>query len=328
MIYIVGGGVMGCTLTYRLAARGLRVTLIEQGQVGSGASGGPVALLNPYRGRSARASDFDLESLAAMWRLVAEIEGLSQASGVYPSGVYPSGVLRIASNARQTKTWNRREGVRWLEPGTVPAGYHAPFGGFVAAQGGWLEPRRWLDALLGAARQRGATVLEGCEVEHIEADLSLRTTVGTLRASSVVLCTGSGLTLGQGALGLEHVAGEVIGLETRIPLPYPLAGAVYGAAVGETFYLGGNHRPAGKSDAQTDTGAPAQLQRAGGWFIPALQDAPLRSVWHGVRTKAADNLPVVRELAPGLWFAGALAGRGFLCAAHVAAVLSERLAAD
>lgn len=322
MIYVVGGGVMGCTLAYRLAARGLGVTLLEQEKVGSGASGVPVALLNPYRGRSARASTFDLESLAAMWQLVAEIEGPGHASGVYHSGV-----LRIASNARQARTWSRREGVRWLEPGTLPAGYHAPFGGFVAAQGGWLEPRRWLDALLGAARQRGATVLEGCAVEHIEADLSLHTTAGALRASAVVLCTGSSLALGQGELGLEHVAGEVIGLETQTPLPYPLAGAVYGAASGETFYLGGNHRVAGKSDAQTDTGAPAQLQRAGGWFIPAIKDAPLRSVWHGVRTKAADNLPVVRELSPGLWFAGALTGRGFLCAAHVAAVLSERIAA-
>jgi glycine/D-amino acid oxidase-like deaminating enzyme len=318
VIYVVGGGVMGCTLTYRLAARGLGVTLIEQGQVGSGASGVPVALLNPYRGRSARASAFDLAFLAAMWQLVAEIEGLGHASGVYPSGV-----LRIAPNARQAKTWSRREGVRWLEPGAVPAGYHAPFGGFVVAQGGWLEPRRWLGALSAAARQRGATVLEGCAVEHIDADLSLRTAAGTLQASAVVLCTGAGLTLGQGVLGLEHVAGEVIGLETRTPPPYPLAGAVYGAALGKTFYLGGNHRPAG----QTDTGAPVQLQRAGGWFIPAIKDAPLRSVWHGIRIKAADNLPVVRELRPGLWFAGALAGRGFLCAAHVAAALSERIAA-
>lgn len=316
---------MGCTLTYRLAARGLSVTLIEQGEaVGSGASGVPVALLNPYRGRSARASAFDLTSLGAMWRLVAEIEGPGHTNGVYHSGVHHSGVLRIASNARQARSWSCREGVRWLEPGAVPEGYHAPFGGFVAAQGGWLEPRRWLGALVAAARQRGATVLEGCEVAHIGAGPTLHTSAGRLQASAVVLCTGTGLTLGQGELGLEHVAGEVIGLETRIPLPYPLAGAVYGAASGRTFYLGGNHRPAG----QTDEGAPAQLQRAGGWFIPALKDAPLRSVWHGVRAKTPDHLPVVRELAPGLWFAGGLAGRGFLCAAHVAGTLTERIAGE
>ena len=325
MIAVVGGGVMGSTLLYLLAARGLPVTLFERGGVGgSGASGVPVALLNPYRGRSARASSFDLESLATMWRLVDELE----AAG-YETGVYRSGVLRVAPNAKQAKRWRKRDGVRWLEPDNVDAAYHAPFGAFVAPQGGWLEPRLWLRALTQAARQRGATVVEGCEVRGLEPGTlytTLYTTVGSFSAAQVVLCSGPSLTLGQSTLGLEYVAGEVIGLELGAPLglPYPLAGAVYGAARGATFYLGGNHRPAD----QTDETAPAQLQRAGGWFIPALRDAQLRSVWHGVRARASDNLPIVKKLGPGLWFAGALAGRGFLAAAQVAETVAAALAAE
>ena len=334
MIAIVGGGVMGSTLLYLLAARGLPVTLFEGGKLGErGASGVPVALLNPYRGRSARASPFDLESLETMWQLVDELA----ASG-YETGVYRTGVLRVASNAKQAKAWRKRaEGagvtgnetlanetlankVRWLEPDEVDTGYHAPFGAFVALQGGWLEPHVWLQVLVQAAQQRGGTALEGHEVTRLKPGMhgtTLHTTAGSFSAAQVVLCSGTGLTLGQGALGLGHVAGEVIGLELGAPppvLPYPLAGAVYGAARGRTFYLGGNHRPA----AQTDDTAPAQLQRAGGWFIPALQSAQLGSVWHGVRAKTPDHQPIVRQLGPGLWFAGALAGRGFLGAAQVA----------
>lgn len=314
MIALVGGGVMGCTLLYLLAARGLPVTLFERGEVGgSGASGVPVALLNPYRGRSARASPFDLKSLVTMWRLVDELE----AAG-YTTGVHRSGVLRVASNLKQAKSWKKRDGVRWLEPDEVP-GYHAPFGAFVAPRGGWLEPRLWLQALVEAAQQRGASVVEGCEVTRLEPGTlhtTLHTTAGNFSAAQVVLCSGPSLTLGQAVLGLEHVAGEVIGLGPGAPLgiPYPLAGAVYGAARDETFYLGGNHRPAG----QADKTAPAQLQRAGGWFIPVLRDAPLVSVWHGVRAKTPDHLPVVQQLGPRLLFAGALAGRGFLAAAQVA----------
>lgn len=318
MICVVGGGVMGCTLSYLLARGGARVTLLEAGSVGQlGASGVPVALLNAHRGRSARASLFDLEALAAMWRLVDELE----AQGV-ATGAHRSGVLRVASNRRQAKAWRTREGVRWFEPGEVPGGYHAPFGGFVAA-GGWLEPQRWLRALVTAAQARGAEVREGCPVTRLEPNWTLHTPTGTLQSAQVVLCTGASTALAGAALGLERVAGEVIGVEHAAPLPYPLAGAVYGAQLGSTFYLGGNHRPA----ALTDVNAPAQLQQAGSWFLPTLREAPRRSVWHGVRAKTADNLPLVRELEPGLWFAGALAGRGFLAAAQVAAALAAQLGA-
>jgi len=322
MIGVVGGGVMGCTLTYVLAAHGLPVTLFERGVVGQGgASGGPVALLNPYRGRSARASPFDLESLAATWRLVAELGGPGHVTGVRRSGV-----LRVASNAKQARGWRKRDGVRWLEPGDVPAAYHAPFGGFVAPQGGWLEPQLWLRTLVRAARVRGALTHEHCEVARLEpgAPHTLHTTAGTFTASQVVLCSGASLTLGQGVLGLAHVAGEVVAFAPVAPPPYPLAGAVYGASLGRTFYLGGNHRPAGEADET----APAQLQRAGGWFVPALKGAQLESVWHGVRAKTPDNQPLVTRLGPGLWFAGALAGRGFLGAATVARTVADALALD
>ena len=325
MIVIVGGGVMGVTLAYVLARRGAAVTLLERGHIGASASGVPVALLNPYRGRSARASDFDLKALEAMWALVGEVErrGLE-------TGVVQSGVLRTASNAKQAKQWQKRDGVTWFSADEVPTGFHAPFGGFVAPSGGWLRPQLWLGALTKAAREAGAGMLGHHDVTQIvrtDRGLEVYSTQGVLVAQTVVLCSGSSMELGQNVLGLTHVAGEVIGLTLPEPepaLPYPLAGAVYGAQVGETFYLGGNHRPADQSDES----APAQLQRAGSWFVPALKDATLTRVWHGVRVKADDNLPVVRELEPGLWFAGGLAGRGFLASAQVAETLCDRLLAS
>ena len=326
MIVIVGGGVMGCTLAYTLARRGAAVTLLERAQSGrAGASSVPVALLNPYRGRRARASDFDRTALETMWALVGDLERQG-----YETGVVQSGVLRVASNAKQAKGWKKRDGVSWFAEAETPPGFHAPFGGFVAPLGGWLRPQLWLRALVEAAREAGARVLEHCEIKRVSRvgeGLEVHTTQGTLQAQTVVLCSGSGTELGQGKLGLELVAGEVIGLTlpTReAVLPYPLAGAIYGAQVKETFYLGGNHRPA----EQTDESAPAQLQRAGGWFVPALKEADLMSVWHGVRVKAENNLPVVRQLQPGLWFAGGLAGRGFLAAAQVAKTLSDELLAS
>ena len=319
---IIGGGVAGCALTYALSERGGGVTLIERGAIGgAGASSVPVALLNPYRGRSARANELDLAGLAAMGRLVGELGNLN-----LDHGVHLRGVLRVASNRKQAKTWRKREGVRWLESEEVPEVYHAPFGGFLVAQGGWLEPHLFLRALVEAAKRRGAKVLEHCTVGEVRERGSyqeVETSSGTLSAKTVIYCTGASeeVEASLGMEGLEHVAGEVIRLRTSAQLPHALAGAIYGARVGDDVLLGGNHRPAG----QTDESAPQQLQRAGGWFIPALKEAQLVSVWTGVRAKTEDNAPVVKEVREGVWFFGGLAGRGFLCAAHLAEGLAERL---
>ena len=324
---IIGGGVAGCALTYALAKRGAQVTLLERGEIGNmGASSVPVALLNPYRGRSARASELDLAGLAATAQLVGELE----LSGL-DHGVHQSGVLRIAPNTKQAKTWRKREGVKWLDSGEVPHVYHAPFGGFLVERGGWLEPHKFLSALTTAATRSGATIIENCEVQEGDERLyqegsyqkssyqEVKTSRGTFRARTLIFCVGANPAFH--SMKLEYVAGEVIGLETSAQLPYALAGAIYGAQKGGRVYLGGNHRPA----AQTDESAVGQLQRAGGWFIPSLKGAGLVSSWTGVRAKTADNRPIVREVRPSVWFFGALAGRGFLCAAHLAERLAEQL---
>ena len=318
---IIGGGVAGCALTYALSKRGVSVTLVERGEVGQGASAVPVALLNPYRGRSARANDLDLAGLAAMRRLALELDEMKLASGTHWNGV-----LRIASNAKQAKTWRKRAGVRWLEREEVPEVYNAPLGGFLVERGGWLEPHLFLRALVTAARRKGANVLEGCEVREVcerGSCQEVKTSGETLRAKVVIFCTGANQEVERTlkVKGLEAVAGEVICLKTDAELPHALAGAIYGAQTEGHVYLGGNHRPA----EQTDGSAPQQLQRAGSWFVPALKEATLSSVWTGVRAKTEDNVPMIKEVRRNVWFFGALAGRGFLCAAHLAEGLAEDL---
>ena len=323
---IIGGGVAGCALTYALAKRGSSVTLVERGEIGRcGASSVPVALLNPYRGRSARANGLDLAGLAAVERLMGELSALGLEHGVHLNGV-----LRVASNKKQAKTWRKREGVRWLEPEEVGKVYHAPFGGFLVERGGWLEPLKFLRALVNAAERNGAVVLGHHPVQHHPVKAvrpngawqEVETSKGTLSAKTVIYCVGANAEVeAHLGVGLAHVAGEVIGLETDAHLPHALAGAIYGAQVEGRVHIGGNHRPAGR----TDESAPRQLQRSASWFIPALEEAELSAVWTGVRAKAENNMPVIQEVREGVWFFGALAGRGFLCAAHLAEGLAERL---
>jgi glycine/D-amino acid oxidase-like deaminating enzyme len=322
-IVVVGAGIAGCTVAFELSRRGFGVTLLDRASPGlEGASGGPVALLNPHRGRSGRSSPEDLAGLEAFWKMCADLEkeGLNH-------GATQSGVLRIAHNARQAKTWQRLSSVRWLEPPNVPRLYHAPHGGFLVNDGGWLEPAKLLAALVTAATAYGACTLFDREVETISGapgTFLVGTSQGPLQADRVVICTGAGKVLSPEIPQLELVAGDLIGLVPTPNLPLPIAGAVYGASLEDTTYVGGNHRPGGTNDPY----ASEALRNSFSWFVPKLKAANGVSRWTGVRARRPNNTPLLAELRPGLWFLGALAGRGFLVSARLAGKLASHLSSD
>ena len=318
-VVIIGAGAAGCSLAYELSKQPVKVTLLEAGTVGQGASGVPVALLNPHRGRTARASDLDLAGLAAMRDLTSELrrEGLD-------SGVHLGGVLRVASNAKQADKWRSLAGATFLTSDEVPAPYHAPFGGLLIEDGGWLEPDKFLTTLVLKAKQRGVSLLENHKVEHLSrTGEGWRVVAGgkPFKAARVVLCVGATVTSGLRLPVLERLAGDIVRLETDFTLPLPLAGAVYGAQKEGDVFVGGNHRAAGEADPD----AAERLQRSASWFVKDLGEARLASVWTGVRAKQEGNEPLVAELEPDLWFYGALAGRGFLCASYLSRRLAQRL---
>jgi glycine/D-amino acid oxidase-like deaminating enzyme len=321
-IAIVGAGIAGCSLAYELSKYPYDVTLIDAKAIGSGASSVPVALLNPHRGRTARATELDKAGLASMWELKKELESLG-----FDSGLHQTGVLRIASSQRQAKLWKDLEGVKWLGPSEIPNQYHAPFGGFLVEQGGYAAPRKLLHALVSIAKERGVNVIEGCTVEKIDKwgesgalqlfpfplSNAFAQTAYTFPFSLVFLCPGSSKTFTVN-LGLEYHAGDIIGLESTVTLPYPIAGAIYGTSHEGVVYMGGNHR----DEEDNDDYHLQQLQKSSSWFIPALKGAKRISTWSGVRAKQENNEPLIRMLEPNLYFFGALGGRGFLCAHHLA----------
>lgn len=315
-IAVVGAGITGCTLAYTLAKRGHRVTLIEADRIAASAL--PFALLNSYRGRSAQASSYDLKGLRAMWQLIAELEALG-----LDQGASRCGVVRIADSTRQAKLWRQREGARWEQP---PLPYHAPYGGLFIPEGGYVVPERLLRALVTAAERYGATVIENCRVTALAEGplrLNINTSQGIIEAEQVLLSTGAEITPGLPTLPLARIAGEVISLKASpIPLPYPLAGAVYSGELEGTVYVGGNHRPA----EQHDPTAVDKLQQAISWFIPPLRHAQRYAVWSGVRARAEGGLPVIHTVRPGVIYVGAMAGRGFLAAAKVASTVADALA--
>ncbi|MFO7546552.1 MAG: FAD-dependent oxidoreductase [Trueperaceae bacterium] len=338
-VIVVGAGVAGLTLTYELARRGIDVLVVEKGRVAAqGASSLPAALLNPHRGRTARASATDLAGLEAFWRLADQLE----AEG-FAAGARRSGVLRIPTSARQARDWQRLPGPTWLEPSDVPSPYHAPHGALLVPDGGWVEPAALLSALAASAVRRGARILEDTEVvalacdggpakvmlvdtrferpddERAERDEGASPVVRTEHTSvaeHVVLCVGAGAVAGVRLPRFEHAEGAAVVLEMATTPPYPLAGSVNAAFTAHRAVVNGGHVPTGTAD-------PERLRAALARFVPAAADARVTTSWTGVRVRRSSGVPVARRLHPRVTLFGAMAGRGFLSGAWYA----ERIAA-
>lgn len=359
-LVVVGGGVAGLSLAHALAKRRASVRLLEAGRRGAhdphgdgaaagypGASTVPAALLNPHRGRTARARPSDLSGLEAMWRLVEELEALGLDHGASRSGVY-----RVASTARQARLWrdvaDEHEGAEWLQTGDAFPAVHAPHGGLLVRDGGMVDTGRFLAALGMAAMRAGATVETGTRVvgmwhEAGRTILSTESSAGgdtgatesrTIVARHVVLCVGAApappgcrlpsLSAAGGVAAVLRPAAESSGLLADLP---PIAGAVNAAFLKDRIVVTGGSLPAVMPAPDDLRSAASGLRDALAWAVPDVRRASLQGAWFGVRARRPSGTPVVRRLGQHVTYYGGLGGRGYLCAADLSEKLAERLLA-
>jgi len=319
-VLVVGGGVAGASLFHALGARGIRTMLIDRGAVGAqGASAIPAALLNPHRGRTGRASALDSAGLSAFWRWARRLE-----SAGLDTGAHRSGVFRVASSPRQRTLWSRLDGPVLMDEVDFPAQLRAKFGGMLVEDGGWVEPRRWLAALLEAARATHTSIAEGVELRSLSGSgtLTATTSRGAITARQVVLCLGTYDASRLRLPRLDSAPGLAVTLGFNVDPAAglrPVAGSLGIVFTGSDVVVSGAAHSGDAADVE-------RLRSSASWFVPGLAAAPVTSVWRGVKAKRPSGVPVLRQLRSGLTLFGGLGGRGFLCSALLAESLAERLA--
>ena len=338
-VAIVGAGVAGRSLAWAATRAGATVVVFDASDGHAGASGVPAALVNPYRGRAGRATDDDRLGAELTWSWASQLAG----AGLDP-GAHPTGVVRVADGPRQARSWSARPGTQPFGPEATPAAgrWRAPDGGMLVPRGGWIDPVRWLGALRSATRAHGGLDRPATRVTGLTPAAGGAWRMGLEPSHTgvdedpfdvVALCLGASPPGALPHLPVTTVAGTVALVAGHLPAR-PLAGAVYAAPVGSPvhhrldplrawFAVGGGHTEiADDADAAAGLLAtlarhlPAELAPAEGWTVHAT--------WRGSRARGPDPRPQVERLAPGVWWFGSFAGRGFLRAALEAERLVER----
>jgi glycine/D-amino acid oxidase-like deaminating enzyme len=199
---VIGAGVMGASVAYRLAKAGVRVTVLESTLVGGGTSGCSFAWLNAGNKPPKAYHDLNVAGMRAHAQLT---DDFGSTPWLHGGGHVEWYITEAAQRTQRTKIEQLRAWdypVEWitsadlteLEPDLNRAAIgDAPIAYF--PREGWVEAVPYAQAMLSAAVRLGAVLLTGARVESVQTSGGRATGV-TIRggervpADVVVNCAG------------------------------------------------------------------------------------------------------------------------------------------
>jgi glycine oxidase len=311
---LVGGGVMGLSLAWELAQRGVRVCVVDSGEMGSEASWAAAGMLPPGPRSELwpNCSTYDQlqglsQQLQPQWhaRLAEQTE--------INNGYRVTGALYVANNPgfdAQLAQW-RRFGVRHheldlaaitdLEPALSPQ-----LPAFLVSDEAQLRPPRHLKALVAACQQAGVILKSGCQLldwrfaaGQVTAAV---TSMGSISAGNYCLTSGCWTGTVAARLGLEI---PILPVRGQILLLRGPAGTLNRIINSGSRYItprpdgrvliGSTQEEAGFDKRNTVEGL-ADLTEFARTTCPALAKFTLERSWSGLRPRTADDLPYLGRL--------------------------------
>ncbi|MGR3485589.1 MAG: NAD(P)/FAD-dependent oxidoreductase [Paracoccaceae bacterium] len=319
-VTVRGAGVMGLSVAFACARRGMGVQVIDPFGIAAGASGGVVGALSPHLPETwTETKAFQRDALADAPRWWAEV---ARIGGEDPGYARTGRLIALADAAAVERARDRAagaaehwpQGCGWqvvraadMHPPLVPATEWVVREGFSAR----LHPARATRALAAAVRALGGRIVaEGHEAGiHIEATGyagldSLSAWRGRLVGAGI---KGQGATLDYSAPDAPQI--QVDGLHV---VPHADGTTGIGSTTERTWDA------PGCDDLLEDV-----LDRIRA-HVPALARAPVLRRWSGIRPRARTRAPM---LGPHPMRDGWIANGGFKIGFAMAPLMAERLAA-
>jgi glycine oxidase len=316
-VAIVGAGVIGLGIGWRLVAAGAMVDIYERGHAGRGASWAAAGML--AAAAEAEPSEERLLPLAleSQRRWPAFAKELEAASGT-PIGYRTEGTLVIAltrDDAEQLRiSYEFQRGLgldlEWLGPAAILE--REPFlnprlaGGCISPRDHQVDNRRLAAALAVAFRRAGGRLHEGAPVERIAVEAGRARGVvvaGEMRhADKVVVAAGpwSGLKelLPEEARPpVRPIKGQMLAvrMDTAAPLLRRVVWTprVYLVPRGDgRLIVGGTVEERGFDEAVTAGGLFSLLE--GAWrALPGIEECAIDETWVGFRPGSPDDAPIL-----------------------------------
>jgi 4-methylaminobutanoate oxidase (formaldehyde-forming) len=196
---IIGGGVLGCSVAYHLAQRGVSdVVLLERRRLTEGSTWHAAGLVGQLRSTA---------GLTRLMRSSVQTYQTLEAQTGYATGWRGVGSLRVASSAERWAEIRRQAGVargfdlevellgpseaQDLFPLLDVDGVH---GASWVPSDGYADPSQLTQSLAAGARAAGVTIVQGCAVTALERTgrrvTAVRIGTGRIECESVVNATG------------------------------------------------------------------------------------------------------------------------------------------
>ncbi len=344
-VLVVGGGIIGLAIAREAARAGLRVRLLEKGEIGREASSAAAGLLGPQLGAE-RPDPLLSLCLASRDLYPAFAREVADESGLDPALLDP-GTLVVATGGGEAETLDRQcafqrsiglsaERVRGGELRRLEPSLSEDW-----VEGLYLPRDRSVDNVLlvqgleRAAERRGARLRRGARVDRLLVQdgrvVGVQAGPERLGAGAVVIAAGawSGEIAGDGLAPVPSapVRGQIVCLGPAAVPGRPLhAGDFYLVPRRDGRVLAGSTMERAGFDRRVTAAAIATLTAAAIALVPALRDAPFHSAWAGLRPATGDDLPAIgRGAAPGLLYACGHLRQGVLLAPVTAVVILRLL---
>ncbi|MEY4166439.1 MAG: hypothetical protein RIR52_263 [Acidobacteriota bacterium] len=352
-LLVIGGGLIGCSVAWEAAKRGLRVTVLERGEVGSGATyaaGGMLAPLSEADGESpflqlARRSAELYPGFVADLRAAVGIDVEYRTEGTLYLSLSDSDDLELESRYR----WQHESGLKVerltstellrLEPALTPETRWA----LLFPDDRQVNNRRLITAVHEAALASGVVFRTNTAVERLLIDGSdgqstdglsirgVRLDSGSLEANRVVIAAGcwSCRITDAPATGVKPIRGQMIAVRNTSP---PVRHVVYShrgyliPRLDGRLIAGSTTEEVG-FDCRNTAGGIASVLTHAAEMMPAFMNQPIVETWAGLRPRATDHLPILGAdpLIRGLIHATGHYRNGILLAPVTARIVGDLL---
>ena len=312
-VLVIGGGIIGCSIAWRLAQAGLKVTVLDRAEPGQEASSAAAGMLAPLGEMVTPRvfSDFCLASRSLYPAFAAEIEESSGSHVAYRS----EGSMLVALNDEQQEelaavsaTQSARgftlhslsaaevHGRAWGLSPQICSGRFIP-------GDHWIDNERLMRALLIACQRAGVRLEAGTAVRAFHAKNGNVESVKTenqaaFSARTFVLAAGcwSGeVVAGLGInIPVKPCRGQVLEFESSREMPFVVRAGIHYLVPrpDRRVLVGTTSEYAGFEKAVTGNGLHSILDGVAR-LAPALREFRFLRVWAGLRPDTADHLPVL-----------------------------------